>query len=250
MGMGVAGHEPLLFGQESTTPQVIETNVVAAAAGNDWSMFISADGSLYTMGNNDSGQLGNGNKVDSESKVLIDTGVRAISGSGYHGLYIKTDGTLMGMGSNNGGELGDGTKVNRTSPVFIDTDVLAIDATFRSLYIKAQTYPVWLNKHFTTDEQQNTDITSETSDPDGDGHSNYFEYLAKLDPQNSESRLRYQYTNDSGETLRIWPMTDSSDFEIQTSTDMSAWSSLDSSLYQLSGDFLDIDLAPLSPSIK
>jgi hypothetical protein len=178
----------------------------------------------------------------------VDEEVQAISAGWLHALYIKNDGTLMAMGGNDSGQLGDGTETRRLLPVEVDRDVLAIAAgSSHSLYIKLETFESWLENFFTEEEQQRAELAGENADPDGDGLTNSFEFLANLDPTSSESRLHYQYANDSDEVLRIWPMSDSSAFEIQTSTNMSDWSQLDSSLYQLSGYFLDIDLTTLAP---
>jgi alpha-tubulin suppressor-like RCC1 family protein len=105
---------------------------IAAGGGQDiygnvlggHSLFIKSDGSLWAMGNNQYGQLGDGSTADSHVPEVIASGVTAISAGYGHSLYIKkrqagTITELWGMGYNNDGELGDGTAVNRAVPVKI-----------------------------------------------------------------------------------------------------------------------------------
>jgi hypothetical protein len=124
---------------------------------------------------------------------------------------------------------------------------MEVAARNHSLYIKIETFSDWVTNYFNDQEQQSVKVSGKDADPDGDGLGNYLEYLAKLDPTDSESRLRYHYANDPVETFRIWPISATSNFIIQTSIDMTNWSPLDSNFYQLAGDFLDIDLTTLAP---
>jgi hypothetical protein len=147
------------------------------------------------------------------------------------------------MGRNDEGQLGDGTETNRLSPVQIALGVLAISASeTRSMFIKGRTFVSWLESFFTGEEQQNPNITGQEADPDGDGLSNYFEFLANFDPVDSDSRLKHNFETGVSSTLQIWPLTNRSNFEVQTSTNLSSWTLLDSNLYVISGDTLEVDL--------
>jgi alpha-tubulin suppressor-like RCC1 family protein len=84
---------------------------------------IKTDGTLWTWGNNVSGQLGNGTTTNSNKPVQVGTANdwKEIScGTGFT-IAIKNNGTLWAWGYNSGGELGDGTYVTKTTPVQVGT---------------------------------------------------------------------------------------------------------------------------------
>jgi hypothetical protein len=70
------------------------------------------------MGNNDSGQLGNGTNggVHRLPELVVSTGVTAIAAGFYHSIFVKNDGGLWGMGNNLDGQLGDGTNISTNRP--------------------------------------------------------------------------------------------------------------------------------------
>jgi len=53
------------------SPEQVGVNVAAIAAGNDFSLFIKTDGSLWAMGANDFGQLGDGTTTERLLPVMI-----------------------------------------------------------------------------------------------------------------------------------------------------------------------------------
>jgi alpha-tubulin suppressor-like RCC1 family protein len=70
------------------------------------------DGSLWTWGRNDAGQLGNGTTVDRLIKVQIGpgTGWTTAAAGSRHTLAVRlTDGRLLAWGENDTGQLGDNT---------------------------------------------------------------------------------------------------------------------------------------------
>jgi hypothetical protein len=85
--------------------------VTKIAAGNEFfSLFLKSDGSLWAMGSDYFGQLGDGtyNNTNQPEQVVV-SGVTAIAAGSQHSLFIKSDGSLWAMGYNGAGELGDGT---------------------------------------------------------------------------------------------------------------------------------------------
>ena len=86
---------------------------------NDTGIGIKTDGTLWTWGDNSSGQLGIGssgtNTCRSSPGTVAGGGTTWCRAMGFSG--IKTDGTLWTWGSNTNGQLGDGTTTNRSSPV-------------------------------------------------------------------------------------------------------------------------------------
>lgn len=96
------------------------------------SMALAEDGTVWTWGRNNSGELGDGTVEGKTAPVQVQglTGVTAIAAGGYHSLALKEDGTVWAWGTNGNGEVGDGTQINRTLPVQVAglSDVVNIAA--------------------------------------------------------------------------------------------------------------------------
>lgn len=124
--------------------QIVASNVTAIAAGDGHSLFLENDGSLWAIGTDFAGQLGDGGEgfnIQNTPVQVVASNVTAIAGGGSHSLFLKSDGSLWAMGENNDGQLGDGTSglSNRTNrPEEIVTNgVMAIAAgVAHSLFIK------------------------------------------------------------------------------------------------------------------
>ncbi|MGE5701302.1 MAG: RCC1 domain-containing protein, partial [Clostridia bacterium] len=86
-------------------------NVKALAAGNNFSLVLKQDGTIWAWGNNTWGQLGDGT-TDKKSTPVQATGLTEMTAiaAGYeHAVALKQDGTVWTMGKNDMGQLGDGT---------------------------------------------------------------------------------------------------------------------------------------------
>jgi alpha-tubulin suppressor-like RCC1 family protein len=121
-----------------STPGVVTADVVAAAAGQDHSLFVTADGRLWAMGYNNYGQLGNGTTTEAKLPVGVASNVLAVAAGQYHSLFVKTDGTLWAMGLNVYGQLGNGTNntVANPTPILIASNVVTIAAgEYHSLFL-------------------------------------------------------------------------------------------------------------------
>ena len=82
--------------------------VTAVAAGSQHSLFIKSDGSLWAMGYDAAGQLGDGGLLrTNRAEKIVPSGVTAIAAGGFDSLFLKSDGSLWAMGDNSEGELGD-----------------------------------------------------------------------------------------------------------------------------------------------
>lgn len=113
----------------------------AIAAGNNHSLYLKSDGTVWSVGDNYGGQLGDGTRLYKTVLRLVMSGVKAIAAGsasiGTHSLFLKTDGTVWAVGENGNGELGDGTTDDKEIPIQILTGVKAISAgRFHSLFLK------------------------------------------------------------------------------------------------------------------
>ena len=95
---------------------------------------VATDGSLWTWGWNDAGQLGSGTNtpVYVPQQVGTDTDWAQVSAAssfdldlntgGQHTAAVKADGTLWTWGANGHGQLGDGSTTGRNTPAQVGTD--------------------------------------------------------------------------------------------------------------------------------
>ena len=120
--------------------KLVDANVTAMVAGYRHFLFLKKDGSIWGMGDNGSGQLGDGTNTDRLSPIrIIETGVTMVSAGRFHSLFLKSDGSVWGMGHNSYGSLGVGDNENKSSPVKLDIDgVVAVKAGGRhSCFLKS-----------------------------------------------------------------------------------------------------------------
>lgn len=88
------------------------SGVVGVFGGYDFNMVLKSDGTLWSFGLNDEGQLGNGTLINSSTPVQVSglTGVVQAAGSYRTGYAVESNGTLWAWGRNDAGELGNGTQ--------------------------------------------------------------------------------------------------------------------------------------------
>src|SRR6266566_4769739 len=97
---------PLLLHALTSQAALTVTNI---AAGYGHSLFLKSDGSLWAMGFNPEGQLGDGTSNNTNApEQIVAGGVTAIAAGYFHSLFLKSDGSLWTMGYNDYGQLGDG----------------------------------------------------------------------------------------------------------------------------------------------
>ncbi|UUZ86750.1 hypothetical protein LJK88_19005 [Paenibacillus sp. P26] len=100
-------------------PVLALSDVKAITAGNNHALALKNDGSVYTFGLNNFGQLGRGS-LENSAVITKVTGLdqaEAIGSGLFHSFAVRSDGSVMAWGNNTMGQLGDGTTTNRTSPV-------------------------------------------------------------------------------------------------------------------------------------
>ena len=106
----------------------IPAKVVQVAAGGLASMALTEDGSVYTWGYDDHGEMGQGTtdtdvstpvKVKGVDGVGFLSNITKISKGGYHSMALASDGTLYAWGRNSEGQLGDNSTTERKTPVVV-----------------------------------------------------------------------------------------------------------------------------------
>ena len=109
-GTGQIGDKwvPNVTNEEHYYPKKILENVASVSLGWSHSAAITNDGSLYTWGNNRSGQLGDGSTKNYDYPIKIMDNVTAVSLGYEHSAAITTDGSLYMWGNNSSGALGVG----------------------------------------------------------------------------------------------------------------------------------------------
>jgi len=116
------------LGDNSQTPtklspiQVLSStnNWKDIASGGNFSMALKTDGTLWTWGFNDKGQLGNDTQTFKSlpvQTIALGKNWKTIECGDKHCSAIKTDGTLWTWGFNGNGQLGNSTQADKSSPI-------------------------------------------------------------------------------------------------------------------------------------
>jgi alpha-tubulin suppressor-like RCC1 family protein len=129
---GQLGKGGALPGVDASTPQSVSglgastvDPVVAIDAGDSFSVAVKKDGSVWTWGNNASGELGNGTLgTDSSVPHQVNTlgpsatnPVTAISAGSAFVVALKKNGAVVAWGNNASGELGNNLTTDSLNPV-------------------------------------------------------------------------------------------------------------------------------------
>ena len=89
------------------------------AAGNNYSLLLTGDRSLYGFGYSSYGQLGTDTYRINNPTEIVPSGVIGMATGYNHSLFIRNDGSLWAMGSDEYGQLGNGSMSNQSSPVSV-----------------------------------------------------------------------------------------------------------------------------------
>ena len=118
------------------------TSIVSIAEGNNFSLAVKSDGTVWGYGANPNNQIGNTSRSIASTPVQIIeiSGAIAVSAGNLHSLVLKSDGTVWALGDNSNGQLGDGTYTTRLTPGQVPglTGVVALGAkNLASLALKS-----------------------------------------------------------------------------------------------------------------
>lgn len=121
----VCGSASFTFAAEPFTALTVEAGLAHTIA-------LKNDGTVWTWGRNDLGQLGDGTTTDRYTPVQVSglSSIVAIAAGGSHTVALKNDGSVWAWGNNEHGQLGDGTEIERSTPVQVKNldHIIAIDA--------------------------------------------------------------------------------------------------------------------------
>ncbi len=101
-------------------------NILSVSTGEQHSLILTLDNTLWATGLNDQGQLGNGTTTNSTTLTQIMSGVQSISAGSFNSLIVKTDNTLWATGLNDYGQLGNGTTTNTATPLLVKSGVSSV----------------------------------------------------------------------------------------------------------------------------
>ena len=118
---GQLGMGSISFGSNVPVDVSSLTGITAIDAGFAFSLFLKDDGTVWSCGSNDAGQLGVGSTTDQATPVqasvisdIVKISTGAVSG---HALFLKNDGTVWMCGSNTCGQFGLGTTTGSSTPL-------------------------------------------------------------------------------------------------------------------------------------
>ena len=97
------------------------TSTVSMSGSNGSTLGVKIDGTLWSWGYQNGGELGTGVVINTYGNVPVQVGALtnwlSVNGTGYFVLALKTNGTLWSWGYNASGQLGLNDIVHRSSPV-------------------------------------------------------------------------------------------------------------------------------------
>lgn len=142
--------------------------ITQVAAGAAHSLALAKDGSVWSWGANDSGQLGDESKLNRNVPEMIKhlQEVQALASGHSHNLALKKDGTVWAWGLNESGQVGVGSFETQPAPVQVQglSDIVAIACGQRHSLALARDGTVWAwgrNK----DVQVTSEFPSQTTTP-------------------------------------------------------------------------------------
>ncbi len=115
----------LLFAGITMLSHAFAQTIIKVAGGANHTVILKSDGTVWTFGRNNFGQLGNNTTTNSSVPVQVHgpdnigflSGIIDIAAGSAHSMALKNDGTVWCWGGNADGQIGDGTNTQRNTPV-------------------------------------------------------------------------------------------------------------------------------------
>jgi len=131
---------PRILGSDTNWSKVAGGEYISGGDQQNFCLALKTNGTIWSWGYNNSGQLGVGDTTQRNSPVQIGSATNwsKIAAGSWHATAIKTDGTLWAWGYNSYGNIGDGTITQRNSPVQVGsaTNWSKVDSAWHNLAIK------------------------------------------------------------------------------------------------------------------
>jgi serine/threonine protein kinase len=126
-------------GENQSTPIKVNgfnnERIIMISCGGWHSMALTESGRVYSWGYNSDGQLGIGNRDDSNTPKPIDLNaiiIQRLSCGEYHSLLLSNDGVIYAFGCNLLGQIGNGNKETQLRPVKLSHEIKFIDIAAHS----------------------------------------------------------------------------------------------------------------------
>jgi alpha-tubulin suppressor-like RCC1 family protein/C1A family cysteine protease len=96
----------------------VTSDLLALTAGDNFTLALKGDGTVFAWGGNAHGQLGTGNNTETHTPVQVAnlTNITALAAGALHALVVKDNGTVWTWGYNYGGQLGNGNNMDSNLP--------------------------------------------------------------------------------------------------------------------------------------
>lgn len=131
--LGVNSNADAALPQSFNNP--VLTNVVRIAAGSLHSIALKTDGTVWTWGNNNYGQIGDGTEIDKDEPVNISSipgsalqgkFVKLIAAGGAFSVAVTSDDRIYAWGYNGFGQLGTNPKTDPKSKLPVEISITGI----------------------------------------------------------------------------------------------------------------------------
>jgi len=103
----------------SVGPSEAGGSSITSGLGGNHSLALSADGKVYSWGNNSYGQLGRSGNRDIPTAISGLSSVTAIAAGSYNSLFLLGDGTVYGSGYNGYAQMANSTYYSWTNPLLV-----------------------------------------------------------------------------------------------------------------------------------
>jgi len=146
-GSNVLGVGGAYGGGLKQTERVFPSPVVEAMSGQGFSIVRLQDGTVWTVGENGLGQLGDGTTTTRSTWAAVSgiSDVVSIAVGIQHVLALTSDGSVWAWGDGQSGQIGDGSTGGRTSPVRVPnlSGVTQVQAGGTNSYVLKSDGTVW-----------------------------------------------------------------------------------------------------------